>query len=223
MKEKTAVMMREVPDDERPRERLLTLGPQVLSNVELLALQLCTGAAGKSAIGLAELLLSELDGLRGVARGDVGELMKVKGIGIAKACKILAALELGKRLAALNPEEKRHVVSADEAAKLLYAELREASKEVFKALLLDTKHHLIKIVTVSIGTLDSSLVSPRELFRDAVKASASAVIVAHNHPSGDPTPSAQDKLVTARLTEAGKLMGIEVLDHVIIGENRFVS
>lgn len=223
VKERYTVAIREMPCDERPRERLQRHGASALSTTELLAIQLRIGTREHSAVGLAGLLLHQFEGLRGVANASLEELSRVKGIGPVKATEICAAVELGRRLSALSHEDKPCIRSPQDVSNLLMAELRDLKKEHLKSLLLDTKNRVMKIMTVSVGILDSSLVHPREVFKDAIIASAAAIIVAHNHPSGDPTPSAEDRRITQRLHECGTLLGIELLDHVIIGDNRFVS
>jgi len=221
--ERYTVAIHEMPAEERPRERLWKYGASALSTAELLAIQLRIGTKERSALGLGELLLSQFGGLRGVANAGLEGLGKVKGIGQVKAIEILAAVELGKRLAALNQEERPVITSPQDVANLLMSELRDVKQEHFKTLLMDTKNRVMRVVTVTIGTLDGSLVHPREVFKEAIVASAASIIVAHNHPSGDPTPSREDKAVTLRLVECGKLLGIDLLDHIIIGDNRFVS
>lgn len=217
------VTIHELPQDERPRERLVKHGASVCSAAELLAIQLRTGSQERSALGLGELLLKEFDGLKGVANATIEQLSALKGVGEVKAVQIAAAVELGKRLAVLSDEERPAIRCPQDVANLLMPELRDAKKETLKSLLLDTKNRVQKVMTVSVGILDSSLVHPREVFKDAIVASAAALIVAHNHPSGDPTPSAEDKRITQRLAEAGQLIGIELLDHIVIGDNRWVS
>ncbi len=223
MAERYTVAIRELPSSERPRERLQNHGPAAVSTAELLAIQLRTGTQERSALGLAELLLSRFEGLRGVANASIEELSRIKGIGPVKAVQIAAAVELGRRLALFSDDEKPTIRGPQDVANLLLPELRDAHKEHFKSLLLNTKNQVLKAVTVSVGILDSSLVHPREVFKDAIAVSAAALIVAHNHPSGDPTPSVEDKRVTERLAEAGQLLGIELLDHIIVGDNRWVS
>lgn len=221
--ERYTVAIKELPTEERPRERLIRYGPQALSTAELLAIVLRTGTKERSAIGLAEMLLSEHEGLRGVANATVDELTRIKGIGPVKGVQVLACVELGRRLAAHTNEPRPIIRSPEDAALLLMPELRDAAKEHFKSVLLDTKNRVIKILTVSVGSLDASIVHPREVFKDAIAASAASLLVAHNHPSGDPTPSAEDKQVTKRLVEAGQMLGIEVLDHLILGDGRWIS
>ncbi len=207
----------------RPRERLVQSGPQSLSDAELLAIVLGSGAAAMTALDLANRLLSELGGLRGLVGQDPFELQKVRGIGLAKAAQIKAAVELGRRLATLNGEQRPAVCSPTEAAALVMEEMRYLDREHFRALLLNTKNRLISIENISVGTLNSSSVHPRELFKTAIKKSAAALILVHNHPSGDPTPSKQDIKLTKKLVQVGDLVGIAVVDHVIIGDNRYVS
>ena len=218
-----SVGIKELPSDERPRERLAKYGPQALSTSELLAIVLRTGTRERSAISLAQEILKEHKGLRGVANASVDELARTKGIGVVKGVQIAACVELGRRLA----EDSRHqldiIQSPGDAANLFKHRMRDESKEFFEALLLDSKNRVLKRVTVSIGSLNNSIVHPREVFKQAIAASAAGIIVAHNHPSGDPTPSAEDRMVTARLVECGKLVGIDVLDHLIIGDNRWLS
>jgi DNA repair protein RadC len=221
--ERYTVAIRELPAEERPRERLQLYGPSAVSTAELLAIQLRTGTPERSAIGLGELLLHEFAGLRGVANATLEQMASIKGVGPVKAVQIAAAFELGRRLAALSDEDRPVIRSPQDVAHLLMPELRDVKKEHLKSLLLDAKNRVLKVVTVSIGILDSSLVHPREVFKDAILASAASLIVAHNHPSGDPTPSLEDKRITQRLAETGQIIGIELLDHVIIGDNRWVS
>ncbi len=211
------------PLDERPRERLLNSGPQALNTAELLAILMRTGSSERSVLGLAEHLIHSFKGLRGVANASIEELQQIKGVGVVKAIEIMAAVEMGKRLSVLSVESRMCIRSPQDVSNLLMAEMRDLKKEHLKSILLDTKNRVLKAVTVSVGILDSSLVHPREVFKDAILASAASIIVAHNHPSGDPTPSQEDINVTKRLHEAGKIMGIELLDHIVLGDNRWVS
>jgi DNA repair protein RadC len=211
--------IKEWPEDERPRERLMKLGADTLSEAQLLAIMLATGDAssGQSALDLAMYLVRTFDGLRALDAASIAELCQIKGIGPAKATTIKAALELGKRL--LGEPVQRHlkVTSPQDLVNYFQPRLQHLRKEVFKAVLLNTKHQMLKDVTVSEGSLSASLVHPREAFLPAIKESAAAVIFLHNHPSGDPTPSTEDKELTLRLVEVGQLIGISVLDHIIIG------
>jgi DNA repair protein RadC len=213
----------EMPSDERPRERLKKMVASARSITELLAIQLRTGSLEQSALGLAGELLRAFGGLRGIAAATREELTRVKGIGPVKAVEICAAVEMCRRLSVLSVDDKPCIRSPQDVSNLLMAEMRDLKKEHLRSLLLDTKNRVMKTCIVSIGILDSSLVHPREVFKDAIVASAAAIIVAHNHPSGDPSPSAEDRRITQRLHECGQLLGIELLDHIIIGDNRFVS
>jgi DNA repair protein RadC len=208
---------------DRPRERLLTGGAQVLTNQELLALIINSGTRRASSIDLAERLLSRWQSLRSLADASVEEIMQVSGIGTAKAASLLAALELGRRLMAQQGEVRPAIRGAADVANLIMPRLRDLAWEEFLAILLNTKHKVIEVKTVSVGHLNGTLVHPRELFRESVRRSAAAIILAHNHPSGDPEPSSDDLALTHRLQSAGQLLGIPVLDHIIIGDNRYVS
>ena len=213
----------DLPASERPRERLSRLGAEALSEQELLACLLGRGVAGESVLVTAQRLLAAFGSLRGIAEASVEQLSGVHGIGSAKAVQLKAAAELSRRMA-LSPEAPAKTMdSVDAAAELLRPHLLEKKKEHFVALLLDNRHRLIRLSPIAVGSLSATLVHPRELFKEAIAASAAAVIVAHNHPSGDPTPSEQDVELTARLVEAGALIGIEVLDHLILGADGVVS
>lgn len=223
MPDRYTATIRDLPQDERPRERLLRYGASNVSTVELLAIQLGTGTPERSALGLAEQLVHRFNGLRGLALATPEELQSLRGVGAAKAVSLLSALEIGRRLSVVDAETKPSVKTPQDVANLLMSELRDLRTEHFKALHLDARHRVIRAVDISHGTLDSALVHPREVFRDAILSNAATVVVAHNHPSGDPSPSADDRAVTLRLVEAGKLIGIDVLDHVIIGHNQWAS
>lgn len=215
--------IKELPQNERPREKLARWGAKSLSNQELLAILLGSGYKGVSAISLADKLLCKMGGLRGLKEASLSELEEVRGIGEAKAISILALIELSTRLHTLEPDHMASLNTADDVFNLLVASLKDLDREHFIALLLDNRHRLLEIETISIGSLDASIVHPRELFKSCVRRSAAGVVVVHNHPSGDPRPSLEDKLVTKRLIEGGKLLGIKILDHVIIGGNSFYS
>lgn len=217
-----SVTIRSMPREERPREKLLQRGPESLSNRELLAIVLRTGTHRHSALGLADRVLSHFGSLRELREASCEELQAVAGIGLAKATQICAALELGRRLQSAC-RDRVVIRSPQDASDIVMEELRYQDREVMRLLILDTKHQLIAAPTVSIGTLNASMVHPREVFKECIRRSAAAVIVVHNHPSGDPTPSAEDLKVTRRLRQAGGLLGIELIDHIIIGDNRFVS
>ncbi|MGI6611257.1 MAG: RadC family protein [Limnochordia bacterium] len=212
-----------MPRVERPRERLLAHGPQALSSRELLALVLNTGIAERSSLDLADEMLVRWRDLRKLADASVEEIAQIRGVGPAKAVRLLAALELGRRLLLQTGEQRPQIRCAADVAALSLAKMRDLPREEFVAFLLDTKHRVIEAKTISVGHLSASLVHPRELFREGVRRSAAAMILAHNHPSGDPEPSNEDVRLTHRLQQAGKLLGITVLDHVVIGDNRYVS
>ncbi|MGI6331803.1 MAG: RadC family protein [Zhaonellaceae bacterium] len=217
------ITIKEMPEELRPRERLQKTGPGSLSDAELLAIILGSGSRKESALALATRILREGEGLAFLANATLEELLKLKGIGMAKATQIKAAVELGKRLMAYRREEKISISTPQDAALILMEDMKFLDREYFKVMLLNTKNHCTSIETISIGTLNASLVHPREVFKLAVKKSAASLILAHNHPSGDSKPSKEDIEITKRLVEAGKIMGIEVLDHIILGNGSFTS
>ncbi|WP_114319289.1 RadC family protein [Desulfotruncus arcticus] len=212
-----------MPVELRPRERLLKEGPQLLSDIELLAIMLRTGSTGLSAVELATVLLGRFGGLKQLLDVSTEELSEFKGMGPAKVAQIRAALELGRRVAMATAWDRPTIKSPENAAALVMEEMRHLDREHFWALLLNTKNQVLSREIVSIGTLNSSAIHPRELYKAAIRRSAAGVILVHNHPSGDPTPSQQDIDVTKRLIEAGNIIGINVLDHLVIGDNKFVS
>lgn len=217
------IRMKELPQDMRPRERLLREGPEALTTTELLAVLLRTGTNTMSALDLAGVLLAKRGGLPGLTGSSPEELSSIKGVGPAKAAEIKAAMELGRRLSAMVSRPRDIIKSPVDVHNLLKDRLRHCDREYFQAVFLNTKHHVITVETVSVGSLNSSLVHPRELFRNSIKRSAAALIIVHNHPSGDPTPSTEDIEITRRLVEVGSIIGIQILDHIIIGEDCFVS
>jgi len=215
--------IKELPVDLRPRERLLNEGAGVLSEIELLAILLGSGSQKTNVLDLSAQILTRFGSLRLLVDATVEELSQITGVGPAKACKIKAALELAKRLSRYTAAEPAQIKSPGDAAQMVMESLRCLDREHFWSLLLNTKNRVITIDKVSVGTLNASNVHPRELFRTAIKKSAAAVILIHNHPSGDATPSKDDLEITRRLCDAGRIIGIEVLDHIIIGDNRFTS
>lgn len=215
--------LRDVPNEERPRERMLQFGAHALSNAELLAILIRTGTYAESAVLLAQTVLKDIGGLRQLAEATVEQLTKIKGIGPAKALQLQAGIELGKRLARTRLDEAVTIRSPQDVANLMTEQLRYLQKEHFICLFLNTKNHVIAQETLSIGSLNASIVHPREVFRAAIQRSSASIICVHNHPSGDPAPSSEDIEVTNRLIEAGQLLGIDVLDHIIIGDQHFVS
>jgi DNA repair protein RadC len=215
--------LRAVPNEERPRERMLQFGAHALSNAELLAILLRTGTFNESAVSLAQKVLSECGGLRHLVNLSTEQLTGIKGIGMAKALQIQAGIELGKRLSRSTLHEPTVIRSPKDVAEYLMEEMRYLQKEHFVCLFLNTKNHILAKETISVGTLDASIVHPRDVFRSAINRNSSSVICAHNHPSGDPQPSQEDIKVTRRLVESGEIVGIEVLDHIVIGDRKFVS
>lgn len=215
--------IKDMPVSDRPRERLLAEGSEALSNTELLAILIRTGTPTASALNLAAQTLKELGGLRGLVQAGLDELQAIKGLGPAKGAQIKAALELGKRIASLGPENRTVIRCPEDVKNLVMEEMRYLDREHFRTISLNTKNHVLAVDTVSIGSLNSSIVHPRELFKNPIKRSSAALILVHNHPSGDPTPSKEDIEVTKRLSDAGKLLGIEILDHIIIGDQKYIS
>jgi DNA repair protein RadC len=223
MDEVRYLTVKELPLDERPRERLKKRGASELKDSELLAIALHMGFGKTSALELAGQLLKDFNGLKGIANLTFDELCKIKGIGDAKAAQILASFELGNRAARIPSDNRRQIKSSNDVKDLLWDKMRKLDKEHFAILLLDTKNRVIRDEIITMGILDSSLVHPREVFKNAIKSGAASVIIVHNHPSGDPAPSRDDMATTKRLCEAGQLVGINVLDHVIIGESTHYS
>ena len=218
-----SIMIRDLPLEERPREKLKTLGAGALSNAELLAILLRVGGRNESAVQVATRILARGGGLRKLPELSLEELQENKGIGPDKAVMIKAALELGSRLATTPREESGSITNPRQAADLFMEELRYRKKEYFKILLLNTKNHIISREEISVGSLSASIVHPREIFNSPMRKSAASVILFHNHPSGDPSPSQEDLEVTRRLVDAGNILGIAVRDHIIIGDGCFFS
>jgi DNA repair protein RadC len=221
---KDSFTIHDLPLSERPRERLQKYGSESLSAQEILALILGRGIAGESVMVTAQRLLSRFGNLKALASASLEELSQVKGIGLAKASQIKAAFELASRIGADSEAAARPLLKTPEDVfKLIGTSLKGKKQEHFLLVLLDTRSRLIKLAPLSVGSLDSSIVHPREVFREAVSASAASVILAHNHPSGDTTPSEDDIELTRRLARAGELMGIDVLDHVIVAGSSYLS
>lgn len=211
------------PEEERPRERLLKLGAEKLSTAQLLAIILRTGGGGRSAVDIAMEILDLFKGLKDMDSASIKELAHVKGIGGAKAAQIKAAFELGRRLY-MEPNEKGPVFSSSlDVYSYYHPVVKDMKKEVFFCAMLDAKNRIFRDFRISEGTLTNSLIHPREAFRDAIKESAASVIFVHNHPSGDPTPSRDDISITERLVHTGEVVGIKVLDHIIIGDRKHIS
>lgn len=214
-------MIGDLPLDERPRERLMKHGPQTLSDAELLAILLGSGTRGRSAVAVARDLLS--DGLRELSRREFGNGSRIRGVGAGKWARIAAALEIGRRIAAHLDGDRDPVRDAESIARPLIARYSHYVQERLGAVYLDSKNRVIREREIYIGTLNSTTVSTRDVLRFALQDNAAAIIVFHNHPSGDPAPSAEDLVFTRKLVEAGRLLGVEILDHLILGANRWVS
>lgn len=211
------------PEDERPRERLLRHGPEGMSDAQLIAIILRTGGGGRSALDLAMELLDTFDGIQNIGQASLTELCSLKGVGKAKAAQLRAALTLGKRLMKDPPGKGPAFSTGQDVYAYFYPKFRDLRKEVFHCVMLDVKNRLIRESRISEGSLTASIIHPREAFRDAIRESAASVIFVHNHPSGDPNPSREDIIITGKLAAAGDTVGIKVLDHVIVGEGSFVS
>ena len=217
--------IKDLPEDERPRERLFKYGPQALKTSELLAILIRVGNLEETAVQVAEKLLRKYDGnLRRMAGETEKQLSDgIKGLGESKAAQIMAAFELGKRLSAFTGNERPQISSPGDVARIFMPRLRYLNTETFHVLSLDAKNYVTKQRRIFEGSLDISIVHPREIFKFALEESAAAIIIVHNHPSGDPTPSKDDVKITKQLMEAGKILDIPVLDHIIIGDGRYVS
>ena len=209
--------------DDRPREKLGRLGASSLGDDELLAIVIGSGTAGTSALGLAGALLASSGGLHGLLRAGRDDLLRVKGFGEARSAQVLAALEIGRRVLSSRPRERLQITSPREAAQFLMPEFSARPVEQFGLLMLDTRHRVIRTAVLTVGSLDGTAVQPREVFRQALMASAAAVVLFHNHPSGDPQPSGEDVELTRRMVAAGLLMGVQVIDHVVLGDGRYCS
>ena len=213
----------DLPADSRPRERLLQLGERALSSSELLAVIIGTGHGEHNALRLSRAMMAHFGGLVGLIRASTTELRAFKGIGEVKALKIKAALDLGRRLMAASEEAPRSITCSADAANLLIPEMAFLEQEHLRLILLDARHQVLNIPTIYVGSLNTSVVRVGELFRAALKENASAIILAHNHPSGDSSPSPEDVSVTRQIVKAGQLLDIEVLDHIIVGGQRYTS
>lgn len=215
--------IRDVVREEQPRERLLLEGAGSLSNRELLAVLLRTGSKEETVLKLSDKILHQFDGLRMLKDATLEELISIHGIGISKASQLMAAFELGRRMVRLEYQNRYSIRSPEDCAKYMMEEMRFLQQEHFVCLYLNTKNQVIHRQTIFIGSLNTSIVHPREVFTEAFRRAAASIICLHNHPSGDPTPSREDIAVTKRLVECGQIIGIEVLDHIIIGDHKFVS
>jgi DNA repair protein RadC len=225
MKSIDSFTVNDLPMQERPRERLQKFGPEALSAQELLAIVMGRGVSGHSVMNIAQQLLSRFGSVHGISEATIGELAAIKGIGAAKAAQLKASFELGKRqeLEKESSYDGYDIKDPQSVVKAIRLSIRDKAKEHFKLVILNTRNRIIAITNVSTGTLSASLVHPREVFKDAIRHSASSVVLVHNHPSGDPEPSEEDLRITRRLIDAGRIIGIEVLDHIIIGKQDFRS
>ncbi|MBP1734305.1 MAG: repair protein RadC [Deltaproteobacteria bacterium] len=223
LKDETTFTVRDMPKQERPRERLQRLGPDALSSQELLALIIGRGVSKRSVLDIAHELLRRFGSVHGMSKASIEELSKIHGVGIAKAAQIKAAFELAKRQDLENDIPKFTVNNPETLVKAIRATIQDKAKEHFKLVLLNTRNKVTGIMPISVGTLNASLVHPREVFKEAIQGSASSVILVHNHPSDDLEPSEEDIKLTRRMVEAGKILGIEVLDHIIITRHDFLS
>lgn len=213
----------DVHEADRPRERLIRQGARSLSNQELIAILLGTGTKRESVLTVANRVLINFEKLHNLKHATLEEMTEIKGIGEAKAVLLLAAIELGRRLASKDLEERFTIRSPEDAATFLMQDMTSLQQEHFVCLFLNVKNQVLHKQTIFVGSLNASIVHPREIFREAVKRSAASIICSHNHPSGIPTPSPEDIDVTTRLYEAGKIVGVDLLDHVIIGDHQFIS
>lgn len=214
--------MHDIPVDDRPTERLLKYGPESLSTAELLAVVLRTGTRKENVVNMCQRIFSEYN-VKQLSQAQISKLMQIYGIGPTKAAQIAAVFELARKLERHVDGPKRKIRSPADVYSMLYPGMREQKREKLVVLYLDTKNQVLKEEVVSIGSLNSSIVHPREVFKSALMESSASVIISHNHPSGDPTPSKEDIAITEKLIEGGKILGIDVLDHVIIGDGRYVS
>jgi DNA repair protein RadC len=223
LEKQNKLMIRDFPQDERPRERLIQSGAASLSNQELLAILPRTGTKAESVLQLSNRLLTSFDGLNLLKDASLEEITKTKGIGLAKAVQIMAAVELGRRIGNLAFDDRYSIRSPEDGANYVMNDMRFLAQEHFVCLYLNTKNQVLHKQTIFIGSLNASIVHPREVFKEAFRRSAASIICVHNHPSGDPTPSREDIEVTKRLVECGRIIGIDILDHLIIGEKKFIS
>jgi len=215
--------VRDLPKTERPRERLIKLGPEALSSQELLALIIGRGIPGKSVLNISQEMISRFGSLKNVSEATISQLSEIKGINSAKAAQIKACFEIGKRQDLELTNKKFNLINPEKIFKMIRVSIKDKAKEQFNLVLLDSRNKLISINNISVGILDANIAHPREIFKDAINHNAASVVLVHNHPSGDPKPSREDKKLTKQLMEAGKIMGIEVVDHIIVASNSFFS
>lgn len=215
--------MKNVAPHDRPREKLERLGPSALGDNELLALVLGSGSRTDNALALANRLLEHVGGLRGLTRAGSGDLQQIEGVGRARTAQVIAAVELGRRTLVRGGDDRPRLNTPRALAAHLLPEYGSRPVEQFGIVMLDTRHRVIRTRLIAVGSLDSTVVHPREVFREAAAAAAAAIVLFHNHPSGDPTPSPDDLALTARMIQAGDIMGIDVIDHLILADQRYLS
>ncbi|MCL6591166.1 MAG: DNA repair protein RadC [Firmicutes bacterium] len=220
---KNRPVLKNMPVELRPRERLMRLGAEQLATVELMAIILRTGSTGLTAVEVAQELILRFKEIRGLLNASLEEIAQCPGVGRVKAIQLKAALELGRRTMVAAPVELPSIKNPHDIYELLKASFQNLDREHFKVIHLNTKNQVIKIETTAIGILGSSPVHPREVFKEAIKISSAGLVLTHNHPSGDPSPSQDDILLTTRLREAGEILGIAIVDHIIFGENKYIS
>ncbi len=224
MTKEKSFTIHDLPHSERPRERLKRLGAEALSLQELLAIILERGSTNKSVLNIAQELLTRFGNIKALSQATVEQLIEIKGIGLAKAIQIKACFELAKRQELITDKYSDYYVeNPKQAVEVIRKELKDKAKEHFKLILLNTRNKVIDVVNVSVGTLNASLVHPREVFKEAITHNSASAILVHNHPSGDPEPSDDDIKMTKRLKESGNILGIEVIDHIIIGKDSYYS
>ncbi len=216
-------MMKETPADDRPREKLRLRGAAALTDAELLAIVLNTGVRGESVVDVARRLLDEYGGLYGLVRADLEDLQRSHGLGLAKASKLKAVMAMAQRISATNPQDRPQIQTPDDVFALLGSEMLSLDHEELRVVLLDTKNRVLRVATVYQGSVNSAQVRVAEIFKDALRQNAPGIVVVHNHPSGDPTPSAADVSLTSEICRAGQILGIDVIDHLIIGVGQFRS
>jgi DNA repair protein RadC len=215
--------IRDMPSDERPRERLQARGAETLSNPELLAILLRTGGTGENVVALATRLLAEFEGVAALGRVSFSELRALKGVGAAKAAQVLAAVELGRRVVSAEPERRASVRSSDDVYGLLRASMVDLEQEHLKVVLLNARNQVLGVRDVYKGSVHTAVVRVAEVFREPLRENCPAMIVVHNHPSGDPSPSPDDVAMTKQISEAGRLLDVDVLDHIVIARGGYVS
>ncbi len=215
--------MGELPAEERPRERMRALGVEALSMRELLALVIGSGSRGKGTMEVADDLVVSFESVRDLALASVERLCRVSGVGVARASRVMAAIELGKRVLKSSRGDRKTVRCPADAAGMVMEDMMNLDREHFRVMLLDSKNAVISVETVSIGTVNASIVHPREVLKPALEKSATSIILVHNHPTGSVSPSREDILITRRFEKCGRILGIDVVDHIIVGDNNYVS